>query len=78
MSGIAFSTSESMSTLSTYWSSIMCSRLLSLLLPLFTMFSLFPENLLVKNVPINIPAITHAAISMGIYRLFLLCFILLR
>ena len=42
--GIAISTSESMFTASTYWSSMMCSRLFSLLLPELMMLSLLPEK----------------------------------
>ena len=42
--GMAFSTSPFMLTVSTYWSSIMCSRLLSLLLLELMMLSLLPEK----------------------------------
>ena len=79
MSGIALSTKESIFTASTYWSSMMCSRLLSLLLPLLMILSLFPEKWFEKNEPIMIPITTHTAMMMGMKRLvfFLLMFIYL-
>ena len=50
---------------------MMCSRLLSLLLPLLTMLSLLPAKWFEKNEPISIPATTHRAMMTGMKRLFL-------
>ena len=65
-----------MLTVSTYWSSMMCNKSVSLLLPELMILRRLPPKRLAKKVPMKMPSTTLSASHSGMKRYVFLLFIL--